>query len=149
MSSYQKWYDANKESIREYKRNMMRKLRAENPDHYRKQSRAAKKKLKDAVFDIYGRVCQCGFSDERALTLDHKLNNGAEERKSLGERGVYRRALLPEYHHEYQTLCMNCQFIKRVEAGRSNQHGQAWLSSHGKCCNELNNNELNTLRNRA
>jgi hypothetical protein len=128
---YRNWYKKNKTRIRKYKREMMRKLRAKNPEHYRAQSRAAKKRLKDKVFDIYGSVCACGFSDIRALTLDHKNNNGAEERKKIGERGVYLRALRKEYRNEYQVLCMNCQFIKRVEAGRQNQF-QQWLNSHGK-----------------
>ena len=121
--AYKRWYEKNKEKNREYKRLNMRKYRAENPEKHREQSRKAKKKIKDALFDMYGRECKrCGFSDERALTLDHILNNGSEERKALGERGVYYRALLPENFDEYQTLCMNCQFIKRVESKRQNQH---------------------------
>lgn len=109
---------------------MMRKLRKANPDKYRAHSKAAKKRLKDKVFEVFGRVCECGFNDIRALTLDHVKNNGAEERKAIGERGVYYRALKPEFKGEYRILCMNCQFIKRIEAGRQNQH-QQWLSSHG------------------
>lgn len=65
----------------------------------------------------------CGYSDIRALTLDHVLNNGAEERKRIGERGVYNRCLRDDVTDEYQILCMNCQFIKRVEEKRQNQHG--------------------------
>jgi len=124
-TSYKKWYYANIEFARKSKRENMRKYRADNPDKHRAQSRAAKKKLKEAVLDVYGRTCSaCGFSDVRALTLDHVLNNGAEERASVGERGVYRRALKPEFRLEYQTLCMNCQFIKRVVS---------MVISHGNC----------------
>ena len=121
---YRKWYENNKEKAREMKRINMRKYRAANPQKYRAQSRAAKKKLKDAVFDIYGRRCvRCGFEDERALTLDHVKNNGSKERSELGERGVYYRALKEENYNDYQTLCMNCQFIKRVKDRMQNQHG--------------------------
>jgi len=121
---HRQWYQANKERLREYKRENMRKYRAARPEHYRRQSRNAKQRLKDKVFSAYGAVCVlCGFADRRALTLDHVLNNGAEERKAIGERGVYRRALEPQHKAEYQVLCMNCQFIKRVEANRQNQHG--------------------------
>lgn len=127
------WYQKNKKRLQGYKRQMMRKLRKENPEKYREHSRAAKRRLKDKVFMAYGNACtRCGFSDIRALTLDHKNNNGSEERAEIGERGVYRRALIPENHNDYQILCMNCQFIKRIEAGRQNQH-QQWLDSHGKC----------------
>lgn len=119
--TYKKWYENNKDSARKKKRDAMRKYRAENPGKHREQSRAAKARLKNKVFEVYGRVCvSCGFSDLRALTLDHVLNNGSNERKEYGERGVYYRALLPEYKKEYQTLCMNCQFIKRVQNGRQN-----------------------------
>ena len=122
--AYKRWYENNKTKIREQKREVMRRLRANDPDKYAEQSRQSKKRLKDNVFHIYGQICaSCGFEDRRALTLDHVLNNGAEERKEIGERGVYIRALLPENMAEYQILCMNCQFIKRVESQRQNQHG--------------------------
>lgn len=122
--SYKKWYEANKDHARKTKREAMRRYREINPEKHRAQSNASKARLKDCVFAVYGRTCVlCGFSDVRALTLDHTLNNGAQERAERGERGVYRRALLTENRGEYQTLCMNCQFIKRHEAGRQNQHG--------------------------
>lgn len=130
---HREWYQKNKERMREYKAANMRKYRSENPAKYAKQSRDAKERLKAKVFEKYGVVCvRCGFSDIRALTLDHILNNGAEERKEIGERGVYLRALQDEHAHEYQILCMNCQFIKRIEAGRENQHNQQWLDLHGR-----------------
>lgn len=117
------WYERNKEAVREVKKISMQKRREESPEIHRIQTKRAKSKLKDSLFDIYGHVCaRCGFDDKRALTLDHKLNNGNVERREFGERGVYRRArdnFLPD---EYQTLCMNCQFIKRVEENRQNQH---------------------------
>ena len=73
---------------------------------------------------MYGHCCAiCGFTDKRALTLDHKLNNGNEERRRLGERGVYMKAKKEYLPNEYQIICMNCQFIKRVEDKRQNQHG--------------------------
>lgn len=123
MNNYQRWYQKNKEHARKYKREMMKRLRASNPEKYREQSRKAKAKLKDMVFEVHGRQCaRCGFSDIRALTLDHILNNGAEERKAIGERGIYRRAVKTQHKEEYQILCMNCQFIKRVEARRQNQY---------------------------
>ena len=121
-AAYVRWYKRHPEKARKYKRELMRKYRAANPEKYRKQSREAKKRLREAVLEMYGRVCACcGFDDVRALTLDHIQNNGAEERKLLGERGVYRRAIKKHRPDEYRTLCMNCQFIKRVEAERQNQ----------------------------
>jgi len=120
---YKRWYEKHKAEARRHKSEAMRRYRAENPAKHRAQSREAKRKLKNAVFDLYGRKCVCcGFADQRALTLDHINNNGAEERRELGERGVYRRALNNYLPLEYRVLCMNCQFIKRIETGRQNQH---------------------------
>ena len=114
--SYKRWYERNKDHARKLKRENMRRYRRENPQKYREQSRRAKQKLRRTLFDTYGHECvRCGFDDKRALTLDHKLNNGAEERANLGERGVYRRAARNYLPDEYQILCMNCQFIKRRE----------------------------------
>ena len=63
---------------------------------------------------------RCGFDDIRALTIDHINNNGAEHRRELFGRnkpdprlGSWLRAR--DYPDGYQTLCMNCQFIKEAE----------------------------------
>jgi len=131
-SRYKKWYEANKERVREMKKISMLKRRKANPDLHRKQSREAKARLKAALFDIYGHICaRCGFDDKRALTLDHKLNNGNIERKELSERGVYVKARNNYLPNEYQILCMNCQFIKRCEDKNENQHRAP--QPHGEC----------------
>jgi len=131
---YQSFYQRNKERLREEKRIAMRKARAENPERMAEIDRKAKARQREKLFEMYGHECAiCGFTDKRALTLDHKLNNGAEERKLLGERGVYRRAKSRHLPGEYQILCMNCQFIKRHIDGKSNQHGKKeFVQQHGK-----------------
>jgi predicted secreted protein len=112
--AYSRWYEKHKIETRARKTELMRKYRAENPEKYRVQSREAKARLKDKLFDMYGRSCAlCGFDDIRALTLDHINGNGNTERKELGERGVYRRAAETYRPDEYRTLCMNCQFVER------------------------------------
>lgn len=117
------YYQKNKERLRQYKAENMRKYRAARPKHYAEQSRRAKQRLREKIFSVFGCVCvQCGFSDKRALTIDHILNNGSKERAEIGERGVWLRAINPQYQHEYRILCMNCQFITRITSGRQNQH---------------------------
>jgi hypothetical protein len=134
-SRYKKWYEANKDRVKEMKKLSMLKRRQENPDLHRKQSREAKARLKTSLFDLYGHACvRCNFVDKRALTLDHKLNNGNKERKELGERGVYTKAKNNYLPNEYQILCMNCQFIKRCEDKNENQHYVQQL--HGSYLNE-------------
>ncbi len=111
---YNKWYQNNKDSYRPRKAELMRKYRAADPEKYRKQSREAKARLREQLLEMYGKACAiCNFDDVRALTLDHINKNGNTERKELGERGVYLRALKEYRPDEYRTLCMNCQFIER------------------------------------
>jgi hypothetical protein len=113
--AYNKWYAKNKDRIRAYKAANMRKYRAADPQKYALQSVKAKRRLRQRLHEIFGDACVlCGFMDRRALTLDHVLKNGASERASIGERGVYLRALRPEFRAEYRILCMNCQFIARA-----------------------------------
>lgn len=120
---YRHWYEKNKEAVRQYKRELMRRARQNKPELYAAHSRKAKSKFKEALFQMYGKVCiLCSFTDKRALTIDHVRNNGAKERKLLGQGGWYRKALAQYRPDEYRVLCMNCQFITRIEAGRQNQY---------------------------
>lgn len=87
--------------------------------------RRSKKKLRTKVIETLGgpRCKRCGFDDERALQIDHVHGGGVEERRRIGWRAVYERAL--KYPAEYQVLCANCNWIKRAERGetRSVQQG--------------------------
>ena len=64
---------------------------------------------------------KCGFSDIRALSLDHIEGGGSKERaeqkrnhkRVLSGKALYRNLHLRGFPKGYQTLCMNCQFIKR------------------------------------
>lgn len=91
---------------------------------YRETYRAARafqhRVLRDAVLNHYGYECQlCGFSDERALQIDHINNDGAADRRRLtgGNRGgseaVYYYLRDHGWPEGYQTLCANCNAIKR------------------------------------
>lgn len=111
------WYQRNKPAARAKKAAQMRAAREKNPHAFRERARVRKAKTRAALLAFYGDKCaRCGFTDRRALTLDHVLNNGSEERRKMSQPGIYRRALMVEFRAEYQTLCMNCQFIKRVES---------------------------------
>lgn len=58
---------------------------------------------------------KCGISDIRVLSLDHIMGNGYEERKL--HPNAYPYVLRNNFPLGYQTLCMNCQMIKRFEEG--------------------------------
>ena len=80
--------------------------------------------LRVEVLTYYGdgkcSCVHCGFNDIRALSLDHI--NGREMNdltarvmgvKVENSEGLYRRLRREGFPQGYQTLCMNCQWIKR------------------------------------
>ncbi len=60
--------------------------------------------------------CRCGYSDIRALCIDHINNDGKEERRQLGVSGrdFYRYLIKNKYPKGYQVLCFNCNQIKSL-----------------------------------
>lgn len=71
---------------------------------------------RDKALDKLGRKCAtCGFDDVRALHIDHVNDDGYEERK--GTTAVQRyKLVVADTEGRYQTLCANCNFIKKYEA---------------------------------
>ena len=77
-------------------------------------------KLKVEVLQNYSpdlRCLKCGFTDIRALSIDHINGNGNKHRKSIGCYGSQFYTWLKNHNYPvgYQVLCMNCNFIKRFE----------------------------------
>lgn len=111
---WRRWRDKDPVRARRLNTERMRRYRALNPEKYRAESRQRIWHTRKRLFEMYGAVCQrCGFDDKRALTLDHRNGNGNDERRRVGERGTYRKALAEYRPDLYRTLCMNCQFITR------------------------------------
>lgn len=72
-------------------------------------------RLRAAVLSLLGNKCiVCGFSDERALQIDHINGGGAKELKALGNVAMYRK-ILAVGGEGYQLLCANHNWIKRAE----------------------------------
>ena len=78
-----------------------------------------KRRLRDKIITRYGGKCaQCGFTDYRALHLDHINNDGAEERKVLSNYQIMLKMLKEDLSGRYQILCANCNIIKeRIRQG--------------------------------
>ena len=72
-------------------------------------------KLRRDVLEILGnKCCHCGFSDPRALQVDHVNGGGGKEFRALGKTKMAKKVL--ETNGEgYQLLCANCNWIKRYE----------------------------------
>jgi len=110
------YYEKNKEKIRAKKAEQMRVRRLNFKDDFRKKGLGYRQATRQRLFSMYGNKCAiCGFSDTRALTLDHIHGDGNEERRQVGETGVYRLALQEHAPSRYRILCMNCQFIEHKE----------------------------------
>lgn len=81
-----------------------------------KQQREHAIQRRAETLERLGNQCvHCGFSDSRALQIDHKHGNGKKERVQLKQNRIafYKQvALHPEL---YQILCANCNWIKRAE----------------------------------
>jgi hypothetical protein len=72
------------------------------------------------VIEILGGKCVgCGFSDVRALQIDHIDGGGNSEYGINGAHGIsyYNKIIKSKCDNEikYQLLCANCNWIKRVE----------------------------------
>lgn len=64
------------------------------------------------------RCCRCGFSDVRALQIDHVNGGGTRDRARLkGAIAYYIHIERNLNSGLYQLLCANCNWIKRVENG--------------------------------
>ena len=124
-----KYYRSHKEQIEEARR----KRTSEQKEHRRAYERAYYErnkrqiniywrnywsKFKELALTHYGKggyACVvCGESRPACLSIDHINNNGAEHRRQVGS-GVhfYRWLEKSDYPEGHQTLCMNCQFIKK------------------------------------
>lgn len=78
---------------------------------------AYRKKTRERVVKALGGKCvKCGFSDIRALQLDHINGGGNKIRKSIKGGSVkYYQAMIDNKHKkEIQLLCANCNVIKRI-----------------------------------
>lgn len=105
---------------RERSRMQSQKWRRENPKRRREIDHKAWAKAKEEVLTHYGNdklACvKCGFDDIRALSIDHINGRGEIDRKNINRRGgmLYFWLRKNNYPEGFQTLCMNCQFIKRI-----------------------------------
>lgn len=138
-----KWREAHKEYIRAYNiaynKSHQEQIRSYkhkypyNPKKALKLRQREKERLKTEVLTHYGNgklACViCSENRLACLSIDHIDGGGTRHRQSLGLTGAgntfYRWLRRHELPEGYQTLCMNCQFIKREKAKESrNQYSQ-------------------------
>jgi len=72
------------------------------------------------MIKLGGSCAQCGFTDIRALQIDHKNGDGSAQRREIGGlHRMYRDILKNPV--PYQLLCANCNWIKRYENGEAGE----------------------------
>ena len=110
----QKYRTTNKEKSKEY-------YIANKASTLSKDRNNRRQYRKDLIQALGGKCVRCGFSDERALQVDHVQNNGAQHRREkASSTGTYYRDILKNIDSgKYQLLCANCNWIKQHEWMRS------------------------------
>ena len=71
--------------------------------------------MRRRVIELLGSKCaRCNIIDDRVLQVDHMNGGGRKERRSVGSYGFLLR-VLEMGKDDYQLLCANCNWIKRME----------------------------------
>jgi hypothetical protein len=78
---------------------------------YEGQLRRARRKLSLEL--LGGKCVKCGFSDTRALQIDHVNGGGTKER--VKDSRIAEKNVINGNTTDYQLLCANCNWIKRFE----------------------------------
>lgn len=103
---------------REEDRIYQKQHRLRNPKVHNDKMNHYSKRVRGIVLGLLGNKCyRCGFSDVRALQIDHVNGGGAKELKTLGGVGYWNNVIKSVINEEgrYQLLCANCNWIKRYE----------------------------------
>ena len=87
---------------------MVNKYQTKVNEWHRKKYYERRQKIIDL---LSGKCCKCGFSDKRALQIDHINGGGSEHRRHCSSVGFTKYIL--EHLDEFQLLCANCNQIKK------------------------------------
>jgi len=100
----------NKEYVKEYNKKYREKNNNMSVKNYQY-------KMRVAALEILGnKCCKCGFTDTRALQIDHINGGGVKDRKNT--TGNFSKKVIESFlnkENKYQLLCANCNWIKRFE----------------------------------
>lgn len=89
---------------------------------FKKATRLKTATSREQIIKLLGGKCKhCGFTDKRALQVDHINGGGMTERRLIGSHGMYRKVL--KCSDGYQLLCANCNWIKRYENNENPNKG--------------------------
>lgn len=123
----QDYYQRNKEQIKrravewgqsEKGKQYFKRHYQENKEYYKNNSREYWTRLKLSLLTHYGGgKCACVICNESrlaCLSIDHIHGGGNKHRKISGSGGnMYLWLKRNNFPEGFQTLCMNCQYVKR------------------------------------
>lgn len=99
-----------------------RRWNNEHKQHNRENRIRYLNELKIDVLTHYGgnilACVQCGFTNVKALTIDHIGNDGSIHRRLVranNSQAFYLWLRRNNYPKGFQTLCYNCQMIKEID----------------------------------
>ena len=140
------WYRANRDHVLRVEKIRYLRIKGERPDHIKKLSRKSYFKNRDARCEWFRnhhkkqriefllavgdcKCAHCGFSDWRALQIDHIHGDGNKERKDHGWSGrtwntMRNKEKILTSKDRYQILCANCNSIKKYDKKESRQKGE-------------------------
>jgi hypothetical protein len=82
----------------------------------RKYMRNRNAESKKKAFDKLGNKCaRCGFSDIRALQIDHVYGDGYLYKYERANCYTIYELVIADIWGRYQCLCANCNWIKKAE----------------------------------
>lgn len=124
------WYHKNKDRLKESKSRLHKVYYRKNRKHlteYRRNYYKTHKNIKSGlqmryltnlrikVLEKFGSACnRCGFSDTRALQIDHINGGGTKDLRSKST-SRHLNEVLRDVDNKYQLLCANCNWIKKSE----------------------------------
>jgi hypothetical protein len=94
---------------------------SKQPEHYRKYQKKHIAALRLEALSYYSqgllKCSRCGFSDIRALCLDHTDGDGRFDREHFRGSRLCLHLKYEGFPSGYQVLCANCNLIKARENG--------------------------------
>lgn len=113
----QKYYKEYNKEYREKNRERLRQYQRDHQSNYYEQRNQRKRERRETekkkVYTLLGKVCsKCGFSDERALQIDHINGNGYVDKNMRRHGYRYYKHIVDVNGEGYQVLCANCNWIK-------------------------------------
>lgn len=120
IAKRKKYYDSHKEELRLKRRRYYQEHKDKIKADAKRTGPIVRDKQRIAVLKHYSggtmSCCQCGFSDIRALCLDHSNGGGTEHRRKLGNGiNVWLWLARHGFPPGYRILCANCNTIKARE----------------------------------